>query len=57
MSLPLYTVSDAKFKSQKCTTVKFYGAPVTHHTQIVFNGAAYEYSYLLLMYLLTLLKA
>jgi len=26
VSLPLYTVSDAKFKSQKCTIVKFYGA-------------------------------
>jgi len=25
--MPLYTVSDAKFKSQKCTAVKFYGAP------------------------------
>jgi len=24
--------------------------PRTHHTQIVFNGAAYEYSYLLLIY-------
>jgi len=27
-------------------------APRTHHTQIVFHGAAYEYSYFLLIYLL-----
>ena len=30
--------------------------PRTHQTQIVFDGAAYDYSYLLLMYLLMLAR-